>query len=228
MRYIWRIIERLALGLDSIREAIRRFIKRHVELVLGTAILAFLLLMALLIAVPAQAHGQYSSTAEFVNSHILEPRGSVLDGHQLINNWRWYGIPVRSQLVIIGAETALATYPAGGRLVPQANNFGCIRASSGYQSTPWGEWASGTIVVGGKRWLAWPSVEKGIHGWGRYMKTGVNGAYQSMVFGPNPDWSRFAYIYFGAGVPGIGHYIGNLRSIDHEFTSMAREHGFVW
>lgn len=195
----------------------------------GTLMIAVLflsLLITLLVAQSSQAHGEYSSTAEFLNTEILEPRGSVLDGHQLVNNWRWYGIPVRSQLAILGAETSLGT-SRGGRLVG-ANNFGCIRSSSGYQSTAWGEWASGTIRVGGKTWLRWPTPAKGAHAWGRYMKVGVGGAYQSMVFGANPNWSRFAATYYGSGVPGIGHYVANLRAIDREFTRLAREHGFRW
>ena len=201
---------------------------KHWTTWLGIITVILAIIAIALLAEPVQAHGQYSSTAEFLDSHILEPRGSVLNGHQLVANWRWYNLPVRSQLAILGAETALATYPAGGRLVTQARNFGCIRATSGYQSTPWGEWASGTIVVGGKRWLAWPSVEKGIHGWGRFMKTAAGGSYRDMVSNSHPNWSRFGRRYYGANVPGLGSYIQNLRQIDRQYTAMAAAHGFVW
>lgn len=220
-------VRRIDQGLDRTREAIRGFVRRHAELFIGATFLVFLLLMALLAASPAQSHGEYSSTAEFVDSHILEPRGSVLDGHQLVNNWRWYGISVRAQITILGAETALGTYPQGGRLV-YANNFGCIKAFSGYQSTPWGEWADGTIRIGGKNWLSYPSVSRGTHAWGRYMKVGAGGAYPDLLSGAHPDWSSFAHIYYGSGVPGIGHYVSNLQSIDWQYTTMAREHGFQW
>lgn len=200
-----------------------------ISLIFFTAKVALVAIGALflLMLASASAHGQYSSTANFLDSHILEPRGSVIEGDHLVANWRWYGIPVRSQLAVLGAETSLGTYPEGGRLV-YANNFGCVKAFNGYQSTPYGEWASGTIRVGGKTWLRYPTVAKGVHGWGRFMKVAANGAYADMVFNATPNWKRFASTYYGRGVPGLYSYINNLRAIDRQYTAMARKHGFEW
>ncbi len=168
-----------------------------------------------------------SSTAAFLDQYILGPRGSVLTGDVLVENWRWYGVPVRTQLVILGAETSLGTRASGGRLV-DLNNFGCIKASRNWQSTRWGEWADGTVEVAGKTWLTWPTMEIGAHAWGRYLKVGAGGYYRSVVFDESPNWRAYANVYYGRSVPGLEAYIDNLQRIDAHFTGIARAHGFVW
>ena len=182
----------------------------------------------LLFAVPAAlAHGSYATEAAFLDAEILRPRGSVITGAMIEANVREFGIPARTQLVILGAETSLGTYPEGGQLV-LLNNFGCVRAFKDWQLTPWGALANGTVTIRGKAWLTWPSREIGMRAWGLYMVHGVGGRYIPLVFGFDPDWRAFANIYYGASVPGLEDYIANLRRIDAAFTAKARAHGFDW
>lgn len=190
-----------------------------------TVILAAL--SGLLFAPAALAHGSYATEAACLDAEILGPRGSVITGAMIEANVREFGIPARTQLVILGAETSLGTRSTGGRLV-DLNNFGCIRAFGGYASTPWGALANGTVTIRGKAWLTWPSREIGMRAWGLYMVHGVGGRYIPLVFGVDPDWRAFARIYYGASVPGLEDYIANLGRIDAAFTAKARAHGFDW
>ncbi len=197
--------------------------RRDVAYILALTLL--FLVIAWSVADVACAHGAYTSTAAFLDAEILGPRGSMLAGDVLVDNWRWYGIDVLPQLVIWGAETALGTYPAGGTLVHR-NNFGCIRAFGGWQSTKWGEWADGTVTIRGKAWLTWPTMEVGAHAWGRYIKAGADGRYLPIL--ARRDWRAFANIYYGRNVPGIEHYIANLEAFDRRFRALAAAHGFRW
>jgi hypothetical protein len=124
-------------------------------------ILVLALVLCVLLATPVLA----KSTAQFLRTEILEPRGSVISGTMLVNNWKWYGIDVLPQLVILTAETSLGSPEHGGALV-EANNFGCMRYSG--TASKWGTLSDGAVEVAGLDWFHFPSPTIGMMAWGRY------------------------------------------------------------
>ncbi len=166
-----------------------------------------------------------ANTAEFIDRDILRPHNSVITGDMLVDNWRWYGIDVLAQLVIVGAETSLGDPRLGGALV-QANNFGCMRFHGA--DTRWGELSSGKVWVQGKDWYAFPSPEAGMMALGRYLKVGQNGFYRVVLDGPAYDWDSFAAVYYGRDVPGFERYVSNLRALERRFRQQADDAGFAW
>jgi hypothetical protein len=185
--------------------------------------LVAVILGGLFFAPAAAAHGTYTSTAAFLDAEILGPHHSIIDGADMVAVWRIYGVDVLDQLVILGAETSLGDPRQGGTLVRE-NNFGCIRAFAGWQKTPWGAWADGTVTIRGKQWLTWPAPGVGMYAWGRYIKAGVGGRYLPIL--ARNDWSAFAAIYYGRGVPGLGQYTSNLYAIQARYRALAHSHGF--
>lgn len=175
---------------------------------------------------PAQAaEREYPSTAAFVQTEILDPHHSVIEAVDMVACWRIYDIPVLDMLVILGAETSIGDPSLGGQLVG-VNNFGCVRAFSGWETTPWGAWANGTITIRSRQWLTWPSPEVGLYAWCRYIRRGVGGAYPAIL--ERGDWAAFARIYYGADVPGLETYTADLYAIQARMRALAGAHGYVW
>jgi hypothetical protein len=187
--------------------------------ILATLVVA-LVLCALLTA-PALA----KSTAQFLKTEILEPRGSVISGTMLVNNWRWYGIDVLPQLVILTAETSLGSPEHGGALV-EANNFGCMRYSS--TSSKWAILSDGSVEVAGLDWFHFPSPTVGMMAWGRYLKVAHDGYYRRALGEKPYDWEAFAKLYFGEGVDGFDDYVATLRRYEEKYRAIAEDNGFNW
>lgn len=187
-----------------------------------TVLLALMAIMlSIFMVVPVQAQ----STAAFLEEDILGPRDSRVPGDMVVNSWRWYGIDVLPQLVIMGAETSLGNPHLGGRLV-QRNNFGCLRYHG--PDTKWGVLSSGRAWVGGRDWYAFPSPEIGVMALGRYLKVGADGHYKEVLNGPPYDWESFAAVYYGRSVPGYWNYVERLRRLERSFRAEAAENGFSW
>lgn len=187
----------------------------------GFAILLLAVVMCVLLMAPAWA----KSTAQFLKTEFLEPRDSVITGTMLVNNWRWYGIDVLPQLVILTAETSLGSPEHGGALV-QANNFGCMRYSG--TSSKWGSLADGKVSVAGLDWFHFPTATVGMMAWGRYLKAASDG-YYLQALGEQPyDWEAFARRYYGEGVDGFGDYVAKLERYEQKYREQAAEHGFMW
>lgn len=166
-----------------------------------------------------------ASTADFVDSEFLEPHSSPINGEMVVNNWRWYGIDVLPQLVIMAAETSLGDPRLGGDLV-QSNNFGCMRYHGA--DTKWGALSDGRVWVAGKDWYSFPTPQLGMMGFGRYLKVGLDGFYLRVLDGPSYDWSAFAARYYGRNVAGYDRYVRNLYALESRFRSKAAAAGFVW
>jgi len=171
---------------------------------------------------------KYVKTADFLDEEILKPRNSPIKGYMMMEVEKWYGVKVLHQIAILGAETSIGhgDIDIGGTLV-RYNNFGCIKAWPGWEDTKWGEWADGTVTVRGVEWLTWPTPQKGMYSWGRYMKVGAGEAYLPIL--RKPDWHQeFANIYYGSEVPGIEEYVANLKKIEDKYRKLALQFGFRW
>lgn len=187
----------------------------------AAAVAALVSAVLLLGAGPAAA----ASTAEFLDADILGPHDSPITGEMVVNNWRWYGIDVLPQLVIMAAETSLGDPRLGGSLV-QSNNFGCMRYHG--SDTKWGELSDGRVWVAGKDWYSFPSPQLGMMGFGRYLKVGLDGFYLRVLDGPSYDWPAFAARYYGRNVAGYDRYVRNLYALESRFRADAAQAGFVW
>jgi hypothetical protein len=167
-------------------------------------------------------------TAQFIDETWLKPHHSAITGDFLLDAARWYGLPARAMLTVMGAETSMGDPALGGHLV-EHNNFSCIRSYPGYQDTKWGKLANGTVWVAGKEWLSFPTMEAGVMAVGRLMKLGPRdspGTYKRTLV--DRDWPAFAHYWFGATVPGLTTYIANLRDIDATLAAKARKAGYEW
>lgn len=160
--------------------------------------------------------------AAFMDTYLFRPRNSPVTGEMVVQNARWYGIPVLSQLVIMAAETSLGDPVLGGSLA-RHYNFGCLRYHGA--DTAWGQLSSDRIWVAGKDWYAFPSAQVGMSAFGRYLKTGCDGFYAPILSATNPDWNRFAGVYYGRSVSGFSGYVGRLNTFEDRFRSMAADHG---
>ncbi len=185
------------------------------------AVIVVVLAVMLLAASPAGAAG----TADFLDSEFFEPHNSPITGEMVVNNWRWYGIDVLPQLVIMAAETSLGNPRLGGSLV-QSNNFGCMRYHG--TDTKWGQLSDGRVWAAGKDWYSFPTPELGMMGFGRYLKVGLDGFYLRALDGPSYDWPAFAARYYGRNVAGYDRYLRNLYAFDSRFRAKAAEAGFLW
>lgn len=174
------------------------------------------------VAREAEMTPQQKARAAFMDACLFRPRNSPVTGAMVIQNEEWYGIPAVSQLVIMAAETSLGDPKLGGALA-RHYNFGCLRYHG--SNTAWGELASGRVWVAGKDWYSFPSAQIGMVAFGRYLKVGVNGFYLPILSSPQPDWRRFAAVYYGRNVSGFERYVSRLYSIERRFRSMAAENG---
>ncbi len=195
--------------------------KRTCMAVVVTIVLAVLVVP--LTAVPASASGM--STAEFLDREFFKPRQSPISGAMVVNGWRWYGIDVLPQLVILAAETSLGHPRLGGQLVWE-NNFGCMRYHGA--DTRWGELSHGRVWVAGKDWYRFPSADVGMMAFGRYLKVGRDGHYLKVLSGPPYDWRGFAAVYYGRNVPGYEAYVSRLQGFEADYRARAAAAGFVW
>src|SRR5660398_221511 len=157
--------------------------------ILQRMIVAVLMAVALCVFIAAPAHAQ--STADFLDEDILGPHDSRIPGDMVVNSWRWYGIDVLPQLVIMAAETSLGDPNLGGTLVYK-NNFGCMRYHG--PDTKWGVLSTGRAWVAGKDWYAFPSPEVGVMALGRYLKVGV---LTGAIGRPSPAPLRLAGVCCG-------------------------------
>jgi hypothetical protein len=187
----------------------------------GFAILVLAVVICVLLVAPVWA----GSTAKFLKSDFLEPRNSVITGTMLVNNWKWYGIDVLPQLVILTAETSLGSPEHGGALV-QANNFGCMRYSS--TESKWSALSDGKVSVAGYDWFSFPTPTAGMMAWGRYLKVGQDGYYLDALGEQPYDWEAFARVYFGEDVGGFSEYVETLKGYEEKYRAQAAEHGFYW
>ena len=160
--------------------------------------------------------------AAFMDLYLFGPHNSPVTGKMVLQNADWYGIPPLSQLVIMAAETSLGDPQLGGALA-RRYNFGCMRYHG--PDTSWGLLSDGKIWVAGRDWYSFPSPDVGMAAWGRYLKSAVDGFYVPILNAPNPDWERFAAVYYGRGVSGFGSYVRRLNAIENRFRVMAAEHG---
>jgi hypothetical protein len=184
-------------------------------------ILLLAMVLCALLAAPAFA----KSTAQFLKTEILEPRGSVISGTNLVNNWRWYGIDVLPQLVVLTAETSLGSPEHGGALVA-ANNFGCMRFSG--TTSKWGSLSDGKVWVAGLDWFHFPSPATGMMAFGRYLKVAHDGYYRAAIGEPPYDWEAFARLYYGEDVAGFDDYVATLKRYEEKYRALARDNGFNW
>jgi hypothetical protein len=160
--------------------------------------------------------------AAFMDTYLFEPHHSPITGAMVMQNQHWYGIPALSQLVVMAAETSLGDPTLGGALA-RNHNFGCLRYHG--VGTSWGLLSSGRIWVAGKDWYAFPDAATGMSAFGRYLKTGANGFYLPIMTAADPDWEKFAAVYYGRGVSGFSSYVSRLKAIQNRFREMAAEHG---
>lgn len=164
---------------------------------------------------------------QWLNEIILKPHNSAITGNVMCDIRGWYGIPVRCQLAILGAETSLGDPELGGSLALQ-HNYGCLKWSD--QRTKWSILANGKVDIRGKWWFTFPDVYTGMVAWGRYIKLGpmVNGEYTQRylpILNQRYGWHRpFANIYYGVGVPKLEDYIWDLRTIEDRMIRSAKQY----
>jgi len=165
------------------------------------------------------------SESDFIYRNWLLPHKSLIPPESVIALRNWYGIPAAVTLAVTGCETALGDPKLGGRLVPEAFNFGCVKAGS--PNTPWGELACGTISVGGQRWWKWPTSWTGMAALGRLLKVGPGkkpGYYLDCIH--REDWRAFTAMYYGASVPGYSTYHKRWVRLYNVFKNKLHDAGF--
>ena len=165
---------------------------------------------------------QRQALAQFMDAKLFQPHNSAITGEMVLQNADWYGIPALTQLVIMAAETSLGDPSLGGTLA-RRNNFGCMRYHGA--DTVWGQLSDARIWVAGKDWYSFPTAQAGMEAFGRYLKSGVNGFYVPILSSGNPDWSRFAAVYYGSGVSGFSSYVSRLYAIQARFKAQAAASG---
>ena len=173
-------------------------------------------------AAPDPIDPQRQALAQFMDQKLFQPHSSVITGEMVLENTDWYDVPVLPQLVIMTAETSLGDPILGGALA-RRNNFGCMRYAG--TNNAWGQLSDGVVRVAGKDWYSFPTPQAGMIAFGRYLKSGVNGFYMSILDSPNPDWHRFAAVYYGSGVSGFSSYVSRLYAIQARFRAQAAASG---
>ena len=169
--------------------------------------------------------------AQFIDRTWLRPHNSLLTGDMVVACGKWYS-PSETRrkfkavyLAVCACETSLGDPRLGGRLVPDAFNFGCVK--SGSPHTPWGEMAVGTISVGGQRWWKWPTAWTGAAALGRLLKVGPGsrpGLYLKLI--QSEDWRTLTGTYYGASVPGYQSYHKRWLRYYNLFSKRLHEAGF--
>jgi peptidoglycan hydrolase CwlO-like protein len=171
---------------------------------------------------------EVAAQARFIYKTFLAPRASVLSGEMIMALWRKYDISPAQSLAVLAAESSMGSTKWGGRLVTEGNNFGCM----GYNSHPtWAKWPPAIsfdkIWVGSRYWMKFFSVADGIEAWGRYIAYGLGkDCYRPLLRTAN--WTAFADIYYGKGVPGEAKYIERLSWAYNMLRKNARAAGYSW
>jgi peptidoglycan hydrolase CwlO-like protein len=177
---------------------------------------------------PPTSAAAIKAQADFIYWTYLKPRKSVLTGQMVMDAWIKYGISPAQSLTILNAESGMGSLKYGGRLVSQGNNFGCMR----YKENPsWLSWpppiSHGSIVVGGRTWMTFPTVAEGMEAWARYIRNGLGrDCYRPLLRAG--DWVAFADIYYGKGIVGEAKYIQRLQWAYGMLKGTARAAGYYW
>jgi hypothetical protein len=169
-----------------------------------------------------------AAQAAFIERTFLVPRASVLTGQMVIDIWARYGISPAMSLTVLNAESGMGSRKWGGRLVTEANNFGCIKYR---ENPPWLQWpppiSHGKIKVGSSYWMTFPSVSEGLEAWARYITNGLGrDCYRPLMLAG--DWAGFANIYYGANVAGVATYIDRLAAIHNVLKVESSAAGYSW
>jgi hypothetical protein len=171
--------------------------------------------------VPAK---KYPTTASLLDAEFLQPVHSVIPGQCFVDNWNWYGIEVLPQLVILSLETSLGSNGEGAK----HNNFGNVKAGSGGK---WEEFSDGTWhtdVPGGGTFLSFPTPEKGMAAFGRFLKIGPSskpGFYLSCFANQPYDWAKFTSTYNPGGG---GAYVSKAKATEALYRARAKQWGYQW
>jgi hypothetical protein len=164
---------------------------------------------------------KYPTTASLLDAEFLRPVKSRIAGQSFVDNWNWYGIEVLPQLVILHLETSLGSNGEGAK----HNNFGNIKAGSGGK---WEEFSNGVWKAAGGTFLSFPTPEKGMAAFGRFMKIGPSrqpGFYLSCFANQPYDWAKFSGVYN----PGGGTvYVQNAKNAEASYRALAAKFGYVW
>jgi peptidoglycan hydrolase CwlO-like protein len=178
--------------------------------------------------VPPTSPAEIAAQAAYIERTFLQPRGSILTGQMVMDVWIKYGISPAMSLTVLNAESGMGSLKWGGRLVTEANNFGCIRYR---ETTSWLQWpppiSHGKILVGGSYWMTFPSPSLGMEAWARCITYGCGrDCYRPLMRVGN--WTAFADIYYGNGVPGEAKYIARLDYAWWLLTTSSRAAGYTW
>jgi peptidoglycan hydrolase CwlO-like protein len=171
---------------------------------------------------------EVAAQANFIYRTFLVPRKSVLTGELVMEVWRKYGITPAECLAVLNAESGMGSLKYGGRLVPEANNFGCMS----YGANPaWAKWppaiSFGKIYVANRNWMKFYSVADGMEAWGRYIAYGRGkDCYRPLLRTAN--WPAFADIYYGANVAGKAKYIERVTWAYYMLKANAYAAGYYW
>jgi hypothetical protein len=178
--------------------------------------------------VPPTSPADIEHQARLIDLVFLQPRNSVLTGQMVMDIWARYGISPAMSLTVLNAESGMGSLKWGGRLVSEANNFGCIRYR---ETTSWLQWpppiSHGRILVGGRYWMTFPSVPLGLEAWARCITSGCGrDCYRPLMRAG--DWEGFADIYYGKNVPGKAKYVERLEWIWGVLKEYSQGCGFNW
>jgi peptidoglycan hydrolase CwlO-like protein len=175
----------------------------------------------------APAASGSSAEADFIYNMFLAPRKSVLTGQMVMDIWAKYGISPAQSLTVLNAESGMGSLKYGGRLVSEANNFGCIR----YKDNP--VWLRsppipyGRVEVGGRSWFSFATPAEGMEAWARCISYGCGrDCYRPVMNSGN--WVAFADIYYGKGVAGEAKYIARLQWAYGMLMEAAHWMGYNW
>lgn len=178
--------------------------------------------------VPPTSPAEIAQQAHLIDLVFLQPRNSVLTGQMVMDIWARYGISPAMSLTVLNAESGMGSLKWGGRLVSEANNFGCIRYR---ETTAWLQWppsiSHGKILVGGRYWMTFPSIPLGLEAWARCITSGCGrDCYRPLMRAG--DWVGFADIYYGKNVPGKAKYVERLEWIWGVLKEYSQGCGFNW
>jgi peptidoglycan hydrolase CwlO-like protein len=181
------------------------------------------------VAKPPTSAAEIQRQANLIYWTFLAPRKSVLTGQMIMDVWIKHGISPAGALAVLNAETGMGSTRYGGRLVTEANNFGCIT----YREDP--KWlklygppiAHGKIYVGTRYWMKFYSVADGIEAWARCIHYGLGkDRYRPLLNSGN--WTVFADIYYGANVAGKARYLTRLNDQYYLLMKVSKAAGMSW
>ena len=177
---------------------------------------------------PPTSPAEIARQAAYIERRFLNYRDSVLTGQMVMDIWIKYDLSPAMSLTVLNAESGMGSLKWGGRLVSEANNFGCIRYR---KTTSWLQWpppiSHGKIWVGGSAWMTFPSVSLGLEAWARCISSGCGrDCYRPLMRAG--DWEAFADIYYGKNVPGKAKYIERLEWMWKVLTHHSRDYDFNW